>query len=931
MPPLRVSWDTAGRREGVGLAELPQGTVTFLFTDLEGSTRLWEDQPTAMPDALARHDELVRDAVVAGNGHVVKTTGDGFHAVFANADDALAAATEAQVRLHSESWDLPAPLRVRMGLHTCHVEMRDGDYYGNEVNRAARLMAVAHGGQLVVSETVATLVRGQLPPDVGLVDLGEHRLRDLSRAIGVFQVTHPALPREFAPLQSLDVLPGNLPVQLTSFIGRDDERKRIADELRHAHVVTLTGVGGVGKTRLALEVAADVIPEYRAGAWFVELAGVRDPDAVPDAIMATFGLQAPTGMSVTDGLLEFLRTKELLLVLDNCEHVLRAAVGVVDAVTRGCPQVRILATSREGLNVAGERMLGVPSLAVPDGSAGLDEIAQCDAVALFVDRAQAVKANFALDDANAVAVAQICRRLDGIALAVILAAARVAMLTPNDIARRLDQRFRLLAGGQRATVERHQTLRATVDWSYELLDEREQRLLDRLSVFAGGFSLEAAEAVTAGGAVGVDDVFDLLATLVGRSLVVADTEGVDARYRLLETIRQYAQEHLDASGYGDKLRTEHAVHYADFAEEAMAGLAGPDGFDWERRLEAEFDNVRAALAWAVETGNVDVALRMFSLLGLPVMWSDVNLYSTTLEVTDAIAAIPGGADHPKFPAALAVAANIANGRGDRELGRRLCDEAVAAEQRLGVEPSALVYMARFNIAMSQGSLDEMVDQGVRLAELARAGGDSVSLAYGLAATALARALGGDAVGAAADAEQALAVTRLLANPYIVQTPMAAAAFGLGNSEPERALLIAREVLALDPRRRNVFPIAIVGELAERNGEHAEALEHMIAALKMMQWQSLRWGAGTVLIRIATILADRDPEAAAVLDGAGEALAPGFVHHADTAASRQQAAAISTASLGAARYAELYERGLAMTGDEAMTYAIGAVNRYLSEE
>jgi len=913
------------------VAELPQGTVTFLFTDLEGSTRLWDEHADAMPAALARHDEVLRETIEAGKGHVVKTTGDGVHAVFANADEALAAATDAQLQLQAESWALPQPLRVRMGLHTCHVGMRDGDYYGSEVNRAARLMAVAHGGQLVVSETVATLVQGSMPPDVGLVDLGEHRLRDLSRATSIFQVTHPGLPREFPALQSLDAMPGNLPVQVTSFVGRDEERKRIADELHHAPVVTLTGVGGVGKTRLALEVAADVIPEHRAGAWFVELAGVREPDAVPDSMMATFGLQAPTGMSATEGLVEFLLTKDLLLVLDNCEHVLRAVADVVGAVTRSCPQVRVLATSREGLNVAGERILSVTSLAVPGDDAGLEAIAACDAVTLFVDRARAVKASFTLDDSNAPAVGQICRRLDGIALAIELAAARVAMLTPNDIARRLDQRFRLLAGGQRSTVERHQTLRATVDWSYELLADPEQALLDRLSVFAGGFSLEAAEAVTVGGAVDADDVFDLLATLVARSLVIADTEGVDTRYRLLETIRQYAQEHLDERGDGGRLRAAHAAYYAGFAEAAVAGVAGADGSEWERRLEAEFDNFRTALAWAVEADDSDVALRLFSLWGLPMMWNDVNLFSTALGLTDVIAAIPGASDHPKYPAALAVAAFMTAGRGDAERARVLCEEALAVEERLGTVPSPIVHVALFNIAMSSGRLDEMTGHAHRVAEVAEASGDQVYVAYGLAGAALGRALAGDDAGASIDAEAALVAARRLPNPYVVQMAMAGAAFGLGDSDPARALTIARETVDFDPRRRTSLPMTIAGEMAVRMGDHDEALEYFVGALAVMRWQSVRWGVGAVLVRIATVLADRDPEAAAVLDGAGHGLAPEFVHHPITAADLERAVTTTVAALGAARRAELYERGLALSDDEAVVYATEAVARYLSEQ
>ncbi|MEX2031359.1 MAG: LuxR family transcriptional regulator, partial [Dehalococcoidia bacterium] len=325
-------------------------------------------------------------------------------------------------------------------------------------------------------------------------------------------------------------------------------------ELADARVVSLTGVGGVGKTRLALEVGAEVMPDFRDGVWLVELAGVRDPEAVPDVVIGTFGLQPRAGLSASEALQEFLQTKTLLLLVDNCEHLLRAVASLVDDVVRACPGVRVLATSREGLNVAGERILAVASLEVPDDAEDLAAIADCDAVVLFVERARAVKAGFVLDDSNARDVAQICRHLDGIALAIELAAARVAMLTPPDLARRLDQRFRLLSGGQRSAVERHQTLRAAVDWSYDLLSEAEQQLLDRLSIFVGGFSLDAAETVAAGGVVAPDAVFDALAALVARSLVVADTEGVDTRYRLLETIRQYAQEHLDGGGDGDRLR-----------------------------------------------------------------------------------------------------------------------------------------------------------------------------------------------------------------------------------------------------------------------------------------------------------------------------------------------------------------------------------------
>ena len=537
------------------MGELPSGTVTFLFTDLESSTRLWEEHPEAMKAALARHDELLRDAIESHGGHVVKTTGDGVHGAFATADDAVAAAVDGQRALAAEPWGPTGALRVRMGLHTGSAQQREGDYYGPALNRAARLMSVASPGQVLSSQATADLVRDALPHDVALVDLGGHQLRDLARPEVVFQVTHPDLPADFPAIRTLDAPRGNLPRQVTSFIGRDDELARIESELEQTPVVTLTGVGGVGKTRLALEVASRLASRCADGAWLVELAGVRETDAVADAVLDVFGVDRGA-LTTEQMLLQFLRGKELLLVLDNCEHVLRASAGLVGELVRECPGARVLATSREGLNVAGERILVVASLDVPDDAgpihdkavddATVDAITRSDAVRLFAERARAVRAGFDIDAGNAAAVAQVCRRLDGVPLAIELAAARIGMLTPAELAERLDQRFRVLTGIERGAVERHQTLRAAIDWSYDLLTEPERRVLERLSVFAGGFTLAAAEAVAAGPDVDTFDVFELLAALVARSLVVADREGTGTRYRLLETIRQYAQERLDS-------------------------------------------------------------------------------------------------------------------------------------------------------------------------------------------------------------------------------------------------------------------------------------------------------------------------------------------------------------------------------------------------
>ena len=616
-------------------------------------------------------------------------------------------------------------------------------------------------------------------------------------------------------------------------------------------------------------------------------------------------------------------------MLDSCEHLLNAVAELVDDVVRACPGVRVLATSREGLNVAGERMLGLASLDVPGEAAQLEAIAQCEAVVLFVERARALKASFALDATNASAVAQICRRLDGIALAIELAAARVAMLTPAEVARRLDQRFRLLAGGQRTAVERHQTLRAAIDWSYELLSESEQCLLGRLSIFAGGFTLEAAEAVTVGGDVDADEVFELLAGLVARSLVVADTEGIEARYRLLETIRQYAQERLDMSGEADRLRGEHARYYAAFAESAIPNLTGPDGLQWEGRFEREFDNFRTALTWAVDTRDVDTALRVLGMWESPVMSADVNLNTTLRWAAETVLAIPGASDHPRFPAALVVIAWDANRHGDHELAERRCDEALVAERHLGTEPSISLWLARGQIALAKGNLDEAIQHEAQAARLSRARGDNARLAVALATSAGDRAMVGDSAGALTEAEEAMTLARRFGNPRYARGVLAMAGFALGDSEPERALALVREAVELSAGTRT--PIwAIAGDLTTRHGNRRDALEFFSKAIDDLHWFGMRPVVGSVLGRVADLLAGDDPEAAAVIYGAADTLAPDFVLAPHVVEARHQAAAAMQASIGEKRADELRAQGMAMDEDDAVAYAQAAINRCLSE-
>jgi predicted ATPase/class 3 adenylate cyclase len=906
------------------MAELPAGTVTFLFTDLESSTRLWEEHPEAMKGALARHDVILRDAVEGRGGQVVKTTGDGVHAAFGRAEDAVAAAVEAQLALDAESWGETGPLRVRMGLHTGTAESRDGDYFGPALNRAARLSDSAHGGQVVVSQATEGLVRDALTDGVDLEDLGEQRLRDLSRTERVFQLVHVGLPREFPPLRSLDALQGNLPVQVTSFVGREQESEQVAAALDHSRVVALTGVGGVGKTRLALHVAstASISADYRDGCWLCELDPVRDAEAVADAMVAVFDVEPRQGTSVTDSLLDFLRAKDLLLVLDNCEHLLEPVSGLLSRIEQSCPSVQILATSREGLGVPGEQILAVGSLPVVEAGSDLEGVRGCDAVRLFVERAQRVKADFALDVTNADAVAQVCRRLDGIALAIELAAARVVTLSAVELAGRLDQRFQVLSGGRRTAVKRHQTLRAAIDWSYELLGEPEQRMLDRLSIFAGGFTLDAAEAVTVGPAVGADEVLDLLAALVRQSLADADTRGPETRYRMLETIREYAQEQLDRRGETGGTRSRHAAFYATYAESvAAAHSASPNDFEWEEELAREVDNLRAAFIWAVDSQDTDAALRLLGNISVPGMSGVVLAFRST---ADAAIELPAASGHPNFPVALAVAGWFANQRGDSELAVQRCDDAIRAAGQFGTQPDPRIWQVRAFIAMSRGAFDEYVDYTERAAAEHRVRGDDAGLAIAVGQIAVGRVLLGDTAGAAREAEEALALVRRIDAEGATVGVLSLTAFALADSDPERAFALVNEAIERNEvLGRTSGPMwGVASHIAANLGNRHDALRFSALAIE----QSDRMGARPVLRpllrRAGDLLAPDDPEAAAILHGTGEG---GFPSPHTEEDHRKAVAGLDTA-LGADRRRNLNERGKQMNEDAAISFAIDAIRR-----
>jgi predicted ATPase/class 3 adenylate cyclase len=590
-------------------------TVTYLFSDIEGSTRLWESDPVRAARTVAWHDQVSRAAVERHRGTVVKMTGDGVHAAFDDSLDALAAVIELQLALAAPHADL-VPLSVRCGLHLGADQRRDNDFYGPAVNRAARIMGSAHGGQVLISRAVAECVSGRLPPDVLLRDLGAVRLRDLGTAEHLYQIVHPGLRTEFPPLRSMASTPNNLAQQLNSFVGRDRDMEQVRQLLANSRLLTLLGMGGLGKSRLSMQLAAIVLEDYPDGVWFVELAALSDPRLVSHAVASVLGVKEDPGGTVVDALARFVRDRKLLIVLDNCEHVVHECAELAKRLLQSGPHVRVLASSRDALRIAGEAVFQVTPLTAPGrDERSIDSLLANDAVRLFVDRASAVQPAFRLTERTAAAVAEICRRLDGIPLALELAAARTRAMPIEVIAARLDDRFKLLTTSDRTVLPRQQTLRALIDWSYDLLPLLEQRLFQRLSVFAGGWMLEAAEAVTAEGSIASGDVLDLLANLVEKSLVTLDLDS--GRYRMLDTVRHYAAERLALSSDEPDTRSRHLAWCLGLAERARLGLAGPDQGRWLRQLDHERENLLAAHRWCDRAeGGVDKGLQLVFLLKL---------------------------------------------------------------------------------------------------------------------------------------------------------------------------------------------------------------------------------------------------------------------------------------------------------------------------
>ncbi|MGH2404584.1 MAG: tetratricopeptide repeat protein [bacterium] len=664
------------------MRELPSGTVTFLFTDIEGSTTLLQQIGPSYDNLLEEHRRLLRAAIAAEGGHEVNTEGDSFFVVFSSAARAASAATAAQRALSGHPWPEDAVLRVRMGLHTGEATPVGRDYVGLDVHRAARISAAGWGGQILISQAAKTLIEQMLPSGARLRDLGEHRLKDLQRPEHLFQLVISDVQTDFPPLRTLDATPNNLPTQLTSFIGREREVAAARQLLGTARLLTLTGPGGTGKTRLSLQLAADVADQFPHGVYFVPLAPISDPALVASTVAQTLGLQESRGKSPVEGLQEYMRDKQLLLILDNFEQVVAAAPLLSELLKAGTGS-KIVVTSRAVLRVYGEQEFPVPPLQLPDLKhlPTLASISQYEAVTLFIQRAIAVKPDFTVTNDNAPAVAEITARLDGLPLAIELAAARIKLLPPQAMLARLGHRLSLLAGGARDLPARQQTLRGAIAWSYDLLDAGSQRLMARLSVFVGLFTLEEAEAVCGPAAELGSDVLDGLAGLVDQSLIRQVEQRGQARFMMLETIREFAAERLDARGEAEAIRRRHAMAFLALAEQAAPQFLGPEKAVWLDRIEGAHDNLRAALEWATDRGETETALRTGAALWR--FWQMRGHLHEARERLTRILELPdvSAYDHARAKA-LEAAGGIAYWQGDMPTAERFYEEHLSIQRSL---------------------------------------------------------------------------------------------------------------------------------------------------------------------------------------------------------------------------------------------------------
>jgi len=810
-----VTFEPARRSENAQ----PSGTVTFLFTDIEGSTQRWERDGTAMRDAVRRHDALLRSAFVEHGGHVFKTIGDAFCVAFSRPEFAVAASLTAQRALSVEDFSAVDGLRVRAAIHTGTADERDGDYFGAAVNRVARLLAIGHGGQVLVSGVTVDLVQGALPARSSLRDLGQHRLKDLTHPEQVYQLVAEGLVEVFPPVRSLESLPNNLPLALTSFVGREEEVAEIAQLVGTTRLLTLVGTGGVGKTRAALQVAAELLDGSGDGVWFVDLAPIRDPALVAHEVVLALGLTVPPDKTALQIILEYLKPRRLLLVVDNCEHLVASAAAALDAILRGCPKVTILATSREGLNVSGEHVHRMPSLAVPPRDIALSAAtaATYGAVALFAERAHAADGRFALTDENAEIVAEVCRRLDGIALAIELAAPRVKVLAVEQLSRRLDERFRILTGGSRNALPRQQTMRALIDWSYDLLSDQEKVVLRRAGVFVGGFTLEAAAAIcNAETSLDEWEVLEILSTLVDKSLVSAEIQGSHQRYRLLESMREYARTRLVELDELENASRAHAAYFLEYAKLKREAWDVTPGAQWIEPMLPELDNFRATFEWLLEHDPVSAAEfsavihRFFDRLAMQdeeLRWID--------RVFEANRELPARIEGEVLDARMTLLINQGRPQGAVEAARRVLEIARAS----GSEAEIVSALIALSLPLTtESNKDEVAAIAREAVERANALGDELEISRANAALASTELLS-PAERRRMLAESIATQRRLGRNRHAALTMMRLSLVELRDGEPEAAVRVAAPLVELC---RSIEPTLLVRSLGMLSAALAKA-------------------------------------------------------------------------------------------------------------
>ncbi|HKX76803.1 MAG TPA: tetratricopeptide repeat protein, partial [Acidimicrobiia bacterium] len=867
-----------------------------------------------------------RDIVEGHGGYVFSTAGDSFAVAFSDPTRALAAAVQAQSLISIQDWPPPVSIKVRMGIHSGIAAERDGDYFGSAPNRCARVMAVASGGQILLTAATHGMVQDHLLDGVGFTDLGQHQLRDLTAPERIFAVVHPALSPVTA-IRSLTTLPNNLPAQLTSFVGREEELAQATKLLGESRLLTVAGVGGSGKTRLALQVAAEASTRFRDGVWLVELAPVAEPEGVVRAVNAVLAVQEMPESSLEEVLIEHLRPRNALLILDNCEHLVATVAALVERLLGAAPQLTVMVTSRELLGVPGEIAYQLRSMRVPDEEPPLEELTAYDAIQLFVSRGEAAQAGFRLTSANAATVIQLCRRLDGMPLALELAAARLRVLSLEQIAARLDDRFRLLTGGSRTALPRQQTLQAAIDWSYDLLSEGEKLLFDRLSVFQGGFTLEAAEEVCAGDGIDQFEVLDLVSHLVDKSLVAVGDSAEGARYRMLETLRQYARERLVERGETEPIRRRHALHFHDLTNRALPHLRGPEEDRWLDRLETEHDNLRQALRWAIDAGQVDLGQSLAGLLYR--FWMLTNHVLEGRAWLEQVLALGTGSPSARGRALLG-AGTLSMVHFDMATARRDLEEALTAIRQAGddvllsaalnnlaiilietgeTEASIKVLEEELELGLTRGDHETAAFTYQNLADLALSDGD-LARAHGLLADSLTHARGFG--------------SRILLSNALARAGLALLAVDdLAGAEAHLEELAALGRIPSAPGRHFVIP----GLLKGRQGNYQAAfadLQHLALFRTVAGYQQLSGVMREAFLQWAKIELDRDlPERAAIILAAAEKLrSRRRFGHEQRFADRTLAeikGALSPEALAAA-----WETGSSMNIDDLIDFCLEAI-------